>query len=78
MGIVIRGTSASALSNVICEVKVNHRSISSWDDSEEIKMGIENYQPFEDFDLFQVRSFNFNDYDQYKWEIRSRNSTIME
>ncbi len=78
LGIKIEGIGTTSISDVYCDITINAESLRGLDETEEIGIGADNGSAFEEFDIFQVRSFTFANYTQYQWQFQAKNTSNVE
>lgn len=71
LGLLIRAVTADAYLNLTCEVTINSKNLSTFENGEVVEVGNDNGLPFDGFEMFHVREFEFANFTQYEWKIQS-------
>ncbi|MFX0102773.1 MAG: hypothetical protein ACFFCS_24610 [Candidatus Hodarchaeota archaeon] len=75
LGVEIVAIPTAATLNFSCTVDVTTHSISYHNPNTAMSIGADDGKPFGEFDIFQVRKFNFANFAKYKWEVKTLNSS---
>ncbi len=76
LGILINAQTTLASSNLNCEITINFKNISQFDNGSQVDIGSSNGLPFDEFEIFNVREFTFANFTQYEWKLQSNTSMI--
>jgi hypothetical protein len=71
LGLLISAVTVDAYLNLTCEITVNAKNLSTFENGEAIEIGSDNGLPFDGFETFHVREFEFANFTQYEWEMQS-------
>jgi len=71
LGLLISAVTVDAYLNLTCEITVNAKNLSAFENGEAIEIGSDNGLPFDGFETFHVREFEFANFTQYEWEMQS-------
>jgi hypothetical protein len=76
LGLLINAQTTLASSNLNCEITINVKNISQFDNGSQVDIGSSNGLPFDEFEIFNVREFTFANFTQYEWKLQSNTSLI--
>ena len=72
LGLLINAQASDNTTNFTCEMAITSRSMDTFEDGAQVDIGSDNGVPFDDFDMFHVREFEFANF----WHARTHQIVI--